>query len=582
MSSRKQYIKSAVVSKKPFDLSRSALGTLDFGQIVPVFFEEGLPGDKFTVSNRQFARLAPLTFPTYGRCELCTASFYVDYYQLADDFEAWIDGKATYNGKVPYLRYFQAYDLMVFMARPANSKEVSSTEHYDFRFSATTVSSMKYYQLTKRGRFIYKILRGLGYQLINGNGDNEAFVNLKFNAMPLLAFFKAYNDYMTLGTRQNTSILSNILYKLKLGEYENEYQKGKISEASLRNAFDSILLCFDDDYFTTTWEEANSPITDYDIVNQISDGESNYNITFNHRDTYMNDVNPSISNNGLTARQHEYLRKFDEWVRRNQLSSKDIDNIYARFGVKPENMRAKYCHPISRSSQLIMVGDVTATSDTYNGESGMPLGSFAGKGIVQGDDKFSYSPDEFGAFITLAWIKVKPMYTEGVKRHCLRSSCFDYFTPEFDGLGGQALNYLELCGDYTLNFSQDVLQTFGFGNRYQEYRDSSQNDIVFGDMAIDEYMNAWHFDRSVALAKEKLAGHAVYSQGNVLNTYGSPGDSQPFDRIFVNDGSVTQNDHFFVQFYFDVKAFRHVKNFTDVLGFGEGDLPIASNGTNIS
>ncbi|QCS36128.1 major capsid protein [Capybara microvirus Cap1_SP_135] len=581
MSSRKQYIKSAVVSKKPFDLSRSALGTIDFGQIVPVFFEEGLPGDKFTVSNRQFARLAPLTFPTYGRCELCTASFYVDYYQLADDFEAWIDGKTTYNGKVPYLRYFQAYNMMKLLADTEYSSIVTASDHYDFRFGDTT-SSMKYYALTKRGRFVYKILRGLGYQLINGNADSTTFLNLKFNAMPLLAFMKAYCDYMTLGTRQNTSLLANILYKLKLGEYENSNMKGAISQAQLGNMFSSILLCFDDDYFTTTWEEANAPIYDADIVSQIYDDEANYNIKTDHRDTYMSDINPEVEKLGLTVRQHDYLRKFDEWVRRNQLSSKDIDNIYARFGVKPENMRAKYCHPLSRSSQLIMVGDVTATSDTFNGESGMPLGAFAGKGIVQGDDKFSYSPDEFGAFITLAWIKVKPMYTEGVKRHCLRSSCFDYFTPEFDGLGGQAYNYLELCGDYTLNFNESVMQTFGFGNRYQEYRDSSQNDIVFGDMAIDEYMNAWHFDRSVALAKEKLAGHSVYSQGNILNTYGTPGDTQPFDRIFVNDGSVTQNDHFFVQFYFDVKAFRHVKNFTDVLGFGEGDLPIAPNGTNIS
>ena len=78
-------VKSAVKTRNKFDLSRTHLTTMDFGQIIPLFCEETVPGDKFNVSADFFARLAPLVKPTYGKFLFKTVSAFVPYHQIAYD-----------------------------------------------------------------------------------------------------------------------------------------------------------------------------------------------------------------------------------------------------------------------------------------------------------------------------------------------------------------------------------------------------------------------------------------------------------------------------------------------------------------
>ena len=95
-------VKSAVKTHNKFDLSRTHLTTMDFGEIVPLFVEETVPGDKFTVSADYFARLAPLVKPTYGKFSFRTVSAFVPYHQIAVDAEAWLAGKTTMEGQTPH------------------------------------------------------------------------------------------------------------------------------------------------------------------------------------------------------------------------------------------------------------------------------------------------------------------------------------------------------------------------------------------------------------------------------------------------------------------------------------------------
>ena len=74
-------VKSAVKSRNKFDLSRTHLTTMDFGEIVPLLVEETVPGDQISVDATYFSRLAPLVKPTYGKFSFKTVSAYVPYHQ---------------------------------------------------------------------------------------------------------------------------------------------------------------------------------------------------------------------------------------------------------------------------------------------------------------------------------------------------------------------------------------------------------------------------------------------------------------------------------------------------------------------
>lgn len=89
------HVKSAVKSRNKFDLSRSHLTTMDFGEIVPLFVEETIPGDEITVNGNYFSRMAPLVRPTYGKFQFKTMSAFVPLHQIAEDAEAWLAGKTV-------------------------------------------------------------------------------------------------------------------------------------------------------------------------------------------------------------------------------------------------------------------------------------------------------------------------------------------------------------------------------------------------------------------------------------------------------------------------------------------------------
>ncbi|QCS36425.1 major capsid protein [Capybara microvirus Cap3_SP_367] len=596
------HITDAVPNKSKFDLSRPHLTTMDFGEITPVFCEEGLPGDKFTVDMTAFARLAPMVFPTYGKCCLKSAAYYVDYYQLADDFEAFISGQTTYRGTTPQLRVISADGILdLLTSNPSSeffndlSTEIanpSSESEYDFTFDEDGI--ILYYKFTRKGRWVFKCLRSLGYDIPTQRGDSSVF-----SAMPLLAFFKAYNDYMALNSIQNMNITSQMLQAIKnkvsasVTVYPYEGGAGSegytvsyngsnvISGDVIRAMFDDIRLCFDNDYVTSLWSTANQayPGLSQNITTPTLNGvQMNQSVVKDWNNTSVSGISGSISQRSL-----DVLRMFDNWVRRNNyVGSKDVNQIYARFGIHPENFKAKYSHMIGKSEDCIQVGDVTSTSDTYQDASnGAVIGSYAGKGIASGDSKFVYSPDEFGCLIILSWISVRPMYTRGFQRHTLRQSPTDFYTPEFDGVGGNAVSYREITvpktvDDESMGYYNDGV---GFNERYCEYRDSSKKGIVSGDFLLDTGMDAWHFGRDL---DSLYTSHNLGAQTYALNTYGVPGSVSEYDRIFNNAGSVAGRDHFFISFYFNVQAIRPIKNMNAVADLGSGDINISKVGNEVN
>lgn len=580
-------VKSAVKARNKMDLSRTHLTTMDFGQIVPLLAEETVPGDKFNISAEYFSRMAPLVKPTYGKFSFKTINAFVPYHQLAVDAEAWLAGKTTWEGQTPTHRWFSIGTIADFVIqRCVDSTATVTDSNKEFQYTDPT-GTLKKVMFTPVGRYWIKVLNSLGYALPQGvdlRTNSTWYTTVRgvhLSAYPLLAFFKLYNDYMSQSQRFNTSQLSSTLNAIK---YRNILQgylpaTGEIQQLIIYNLFLYARLCYENDYFVSAWQSANNPLAGTESVTGLnvpaaSPAGSALPITGTQYNDYVT-LNGGTNVAYLSQRALDFLKSFDNWVRRNNYSgSRVVQQVYSRFGIKTDEYRSHYAHVISTDAMPIQVGDVTATADSTN----VPLGDYAGKGIMNGNKSFSVSVDDYGIILVFGYFTVAPMMSYGFDRKVLRNTPLDYYNPEFDGLGADPISLGEVWTSPIASTSDTTLDTdvFGYTERYNSYRygrDQVTGD--FRDFHADGDMNTWHSGRNLSSIRE--AGSLV-AQSSAVNTL--PQTDSEYNRIFSYTGD--DIDHFYLIARFNVDAVRPMMNLNQVVNLGEGDTTVPRNGNVIS
>ena len=577
-------VKSAVKSRNKMDLSRTHLTTTNFGEILPMFVEETVPGDEFNVSANYFSRMAPLVKPTYGKFQYKTVAGYVPYHMLAVDAEAWLAGKTTFEGQTPLQRFIYMIDLVSFVINTAISTTGTSS-NADFVYTDAS-GNLQYRVLTRKGKYMVKILNALGYALPSGvdlqtsSGWYTNVAYTKLSGYPLLAYLKLYNDYMSQSQRFNTSLLSNYLYKIKYntqvsGIYDNT--NGRILSAGILALLNTVVLNYENDYFTSAWQSPNAPLSSTESVTTITtpwNASTNQSIQQNGNNTWL--ATQGLSGN-VSQRALDFLKSFDDWVRRNNYSgSRTVQQIYSRFGIKTDDYRSHYAHVIATDAIPIQVGDVTSVASVDDG-----LGEYAGKGIMNGSKGFSIKCDDYGIILVLGYYTVTPMNAYGFDRRVLRSTPLDYYNPEFDGLGADAISVGEYFADPIggTNIPDYDTSVFGFTERYNSYRYG--RDVITGEFRnyhANADMNCWHTGRLLTDIRQNGTLIAQAVDVNSMPQYASE-----YNRIF----QVTGNDSFGVdEFYltaqFNVSAIRPMLNLNQVPRLGEGDTTVPRNGNVIS
>ena len=277
----------------------------------------------------------------------------------------------------------------------------------------------------------------------------------------------------------------------------------------------------------------------------------------------------------LGQRSLDFLKSFDDWVRRNNYSgSRSVQQIYSRFGIKTEDYRSHFAQVISTDSLPVQVGDVTSTADT----SGSILGDYAGKGIMSGSKDINIQVSDYGLILILGYFTITPMNAYGYDRKVLRNQPLDYYNPEFDGIGADAISLGEVFENPIADSSDTTLttQVYGFTERYNAYRyGRDQITGEFRDYDNDGTMNCWHTGRNLAAIRK--AGNLV-AQSTSMNTL--PQSDSEYNRIFsITTGDV---DHFYLTARFNVDAVRPMMNLNQVPKLGEGDTTVPRNGNVIS
>lgn len=634
-------IKSAVSGRTSQVFSPYTLASLDFGRLQPMMLAECIPSDEYSFDGKGLMRIEPQVFPPFGRLSVRSASFFVPDYQIVSSATAFHANLTTFKGVPTQLPRIKNYWLNAMFATnigpdfstnypplatlvasnpaiadaPLYMTDESKDETYDFVYPynisypvASDYTGLCYYKMTDYGRKIYAIAKSLGYDFLSmtyaSTSDTQASYFAKnecwISAMPLLAYFKIYSDYFLSGPEYNTnpvSVLCNLVYNNKdvtfpgtsTGIYTASSASFNISGLKfIRNYFDYCRVQFEQNLYTTAWNNTNAPLdvvslqqygtNNNSIISPVSSSTSN-SIRGNSGSISVDSSQISHSTSSpvvgtFTSKGHDWLMAFDRYVRRkNLVGTHAIRQIYAQFGINPSQAGFMNVIKIQDSSSRVTFNAITSTSDTKSGSSGKALGAYGGQGISGLEFKFNYKSDCHGYIICLSWLSIDPILEKGMKPHVLRTSPLDYYNPEFDGKAYRPIPYSEVSGcRSTITDLSAPTKIYGYTNIYDDYRQIG--DIVCGAFA-DKTTRDFAFMRD--LSAIVLAGRRP--QDAIVKYYNSYTAGIQLSNPFLNDDAL---DRFYIGIDWTIRKTSNIKSSEDAFELGMGDTTVVKNGDMLS
>lgn len=607
-------LNTAVTKFNKFDLSCDHITTTDWMHLSPVYNKEMIPKEKLSINVEAMARLAPMSVPTFGRGNINLRAFFVPYRTI---FPAWNDfitdvshtpfNSTTSSGSlvssVPTVTNYALRTLFVgdqgenplygyctFVDNP-------NSEVYDYRFQDDT-DNYYYLKLTPKGRRVIKILESLGYKIqwrVFAQGTEPTF-----SALPILAFAKVYCDWYW--PQQYSESLSEIQTFFK----QDSTTTFNLTSYNLKKIFDIVdLVCYDSDYFTSAWDNPVAPnsggysdVQVPDITNGQTSSTSSISVvktsptagTINGTPWISRDATTNVAQPGaITQYAVDALKAVTDYMKRHQIAgAKALDRFFSRFGVALPAEKLNRCVYIGSKLVPLQIGDVTSTSDTTglqqtNDPFGYDrLGSFAGRGVGYGQGNFDFETDEYGMIIVCSSVIPSVGYYQGIDRNIMHINKLDFYTPEFDQLGTQAIAATELVVPTDGAYQEDVLlqnAIFGYAPRYAEYKIAK--DKVTGDFrypSMNESLmtnNGWHFMRQFPESEKDALDLDQYGTASWIThskEFVQGKDANQFNRIFQSYSVDEQlADHLAVIYHFDVGVVAPMHKLWDTYEFDESN-----------
>lgn len=534
----------AVGKRNSFDLSCQHLQTASPMQFNVAYCRELMPSSSIKVNHKTFARTTALYKPTLGSMQLHNRAFFVPFRTVWEPFSDFITDVPHAVGSegvqilsnVPQLRMHELIVLFVGAGNVDTDYAVRVTDAsvaYDFVYNAT------HYKYTVVGRQTMKILQSLGYKVLWTSKHNDMF----FSALPLLCLAKLFIDWYypsQYAHRGAFAVIDGITHR--------QYTYN-LTIDELRVIIPSILsVYYDSDYFTSAWDSPLSPggtgiyetgSVDFSIKDITMPEDSRADVV-NQTGDSPNGTPHLVLNDGSSPSQYslDSLKALTDYIKRHQLvGSRAMDRYLARYGLQLQADKLRRSYYLGSEDFPLQIGEVQSNAAT----SEAALGEYAGRAVAySGDGNFEFDTDEFGYFFIINTIQPDISYYQGVDRNVMHLSKLDFFTPEFDQLGVQAISVGELVvSPKNERFNEKALDTiFGYTGRYAEYKVAQ--DRMTGDFVYDS-VNAGLFPWSTAREFDtdgKLPNDFVHSLAFV-----SGDDANQYRRIFYGfeDGDVTDN-----------------------------------------
>jgi len=276
----------------------------------------------------------------------------------------------------------------------------------------------------------------------------------------------------------------------------------------------------------------------------LTHGGGNLEFQQNTTTNVLSDLKASLEITEL--RRAQALLRYYEAANRG--GHRYVEQLLGIYGVISDDARLQIPEYLGGGRQTVQISDVMSsvvaldpTAGVNDGAGGVtvpvnPQADFSGKGTSMGKTNgFTKTFKEHGIVLGIVSVMPRSGYSEGIPKFFRKADRTDFFIPQLQHIGEQAIDQSEVYYDPTGTDKDDV---FGYTPRYAEYK--HKNDSIHGEFRTS--LDYWHCSRIFGTAP---ALNEAFVQGDYQN--------DEMTRIFAVESGVK---HIYAQIYNDVKALR--------------------------
>lgn len=513
-------IPRADIPRSKFKIEHAHKTTFDAGYLVPIYVDEILPGDTFSLQMHAFARMATPIYPVMDNLYLETFFFFVPNRILWDNWQRFmgeqISPGASTSFVVPTLDYSEGFPpLSVFdyFGLPTQGQGTPGTFY--------TINSLPFRAYNKIFNQWFRD-QNLTDALPEpfGDSDNVAYYSLQRRGKRH-DYFTSCLPFVQKGVAPTLG-LGGILPVQTNGQTPSFTAPTSATPTQQRS-----LLGGRPTADTLGVSSSGDPLAAGANIPLIFGANTGLQVNLaDAAAVTVNQLRLSFQVQKLLERDARGGTRYTEILR-------------SHFGVISPDARLQRPEYLGGGSTPINITPIAQTAGTATAGNSTPLGTLSafGTASVHGHG-FTQSFTEHGYVIGLASVRADLTYQQGIRKMWNRSTRYDFYFPVFANLGEQAVLNKEI---YWSN--NDALDdaVFGYQERWAEYRYHPSRLSGLFRSTTPGTLDGWHL------------AQRFNSLPTLNNTFIQ--ENPPMDRVLAV-GSAANGQQFIFDSIFSVEATR--------------------------